>query len=810
MSRSLLPSRCAKCPLKDAPVVQGYGPGDGLVILGEAPGNTEVSRQQPFIGPAGRLLRVVLRQVGIDPDEEVYFTNAVLCHPPGNKTPGIAQVRCCRPRLEEELALIAPTKILSVGGTALTAVLRADKAVPITRWHGRGFWTEWGGNAPTGLPVGRMVYTLPTFHPAAVLRDSEYFRDFAADIVKWSEYSSPLPDLEVDVVVPATLGVATRCLFEMVDRRDLTIDIETTGDNPVTDRIVTIGIGNDDAGVLINPYLLRVPSMKKVLKQFMTETYGGEFGLWNAKFDIQFLDVYFNECIRPNAVDCMVMHYTLDERPFSKYKSHGLKTQSRIHYDAEDYDFDFSQGLGPERLQALYEYQAKDLGYTSKLKRDIRFAMDEQSPHLASLFYSLLMPATYTLAEMELHGVKIDVPYLEQLRVTTQARIDEKLASLQVLAAEHGMNDFNPNSQPQLSKLIYTHWKAPKPHLAGKRAMEMPEDSTAKDILFGLAQRATDPVIKQGLSDIVELRLLKKIMATYIDKILTLLGPDGRLRSDFKLLGTATGRLSSAAPNIQNIPLLMGPEIRNAFIPSPGCVWVAADYSQLELRVAAVIAGDEQMQEVFRTGRDIHTEVASMIFKKPPEAVTKAERVMAKHVDFGIIYGRSAQSLVEGAELEYKDPDAEWWSIDEAELFLYRFLNGFPKLKVWLETTKATALKQQYVESPLGRRRRWPFIGPGEANSVGREAANFPIQGTASDICLDSMIKLHDQLPRGAYVLFPIHDSINFEVREEILEPVLQQIYKTMTSSTLLKTDVPFDVEIEIGQKWGVTEKWKP
>ena len=784
--------------------MQGYGPGDSLLVLGEAPGNTEVQQGKAFVGMAGRLLRTVLKLAEIDADNDVFYTNSVLCHPPGNKTPGIAQIRGCRSRLEEELALVAPTKILTVGNVALTAILRSDRNIGITRWHGRGIWTEWDS---------RLVYTVPTYHPSLVLRDPEYFRDFAADIKKWSEHTAPLPDLEVDVVIPSTVGMAARSLAAIANLPDLTIDIETTTKdkepNPLTDRIVTVGIGNDDAGVIISPFLLWTPLMKTVLKQFLTQTYGGEFALWNAKFDIQFLDVYFGEFIRPRAADCMVMHYTLDERPFSRYKSHGLKTQARINYDAEDYDFDWSQGVGRDRLEALYGYQGKDLGYTSKLKRDLRARMDEQSPKLAELFYNLLMPATYTLAEMELHGVKIDKAYLRELKATTQAKIEEKTALLQALAAEHGMKDFNPQSQPQLSKLIYTHWKAPKPHLAGKRAMEMPGDTTAKDVLHGLAQRATDPKIKEGLDAIVELRLLKKIMATYIDKILNLLGRDGRLRSDFKLLGTATGRLSSAAPNIQNIPLLMGPAIRNAFIPSRGSVWVSADYSQLELRVAAVISHDEDMQEVFRSGRDIHTEVASMIFKKDPDKVTKAERVMAKHVDFGIIYGRSAQSLVEGAELEYKDPDAEWWSIDEAELFLYRFLNGFPKLKLWIEETKAFALKHQYVESPLGRRRRWPFIAPGTGNSVGREAANFPIQGTASDICLDAMIKLHDQLPKGAFVLFPIHDSINFEVRKEILDDVLYQIYQTMTSSTLLKTDVPFDVEIEVGDRWGAMEKWK-
>lgn len=771
------------------------------MVVGEAPGNTEVSRKQPFVGQAGRLLRVALRAAGIDPDE-VYYTNSVLCHPPGNKTPGIAQVKACRPRLEEELALIAPSKILTVGGTALTAVLRADKAVPITRWHGRGIWTEWGG---------RMIYTLATYHPAAVLRDGDYFRDFGDDVEKWAKYDSPMPDLKVSFVVPATLGTAVRSLAAIENLDDLTIDLETTGPDPLVDRIISCGIGNDVSGVIINPFLLRVPLMRTALLHFFTQTYGGEFALWNAKFDIQFLDVYFKKFIRPRAVDGMLQHYLLDERPISgKYRAHGLKAQARIRYDAEDYDFDFSKPLvGASRMWELYNYQAKDLGYTSRLKRDQAVDMDKESPHLKTLLYNLLMPATFTLAEMELHGVLIDRPYLRELGATTTKAIDEKQTSLQALALEHGMEKFNPQSQPQLSTLIYKHWKQPKPMLSGKRAMEMPADTTAKDVLIQMSLQAKDPAIKKGLTDIIELRLLKKVQATYIDGILEKLGPDGRIRSDFRLLGTSTGRLSSADPNLQNIPLLMGPAIRNAFIPSPGYVWVAADYSQLELRVAAVLSDDKDMQDVFRNGRDIHSEVAAMIFKKPIEQVTKSERVMAKHVDFGIIYGRSAQSLVDGAELEYKDPDAEWWSVDDAELFLYRFLNGFPKLKVWIEKTKALALKQQFIESPLGRRRRWPFIPPGTANGVGREAANFPIQGTASDICLDAMVKLHDELPRGAYVLFPIHDSINFEVREEILEPVLQQIYQTMTSSTLLMTDVPFDVEIEIGSKWGQAEKWK-
>src|SRR4029077_7909771 len=290
--------------------------------------------------------------------------------------------------------------------------------------------------------------------------------------------------------------------------------------------------------------------------------------------------------------------------------------------------------------------------------------MDEESPRLNDLLTGLLMPATYALAEIELRGVRIDQPHLAALRAKTVAAIEEKLTQLNAVALKHGMEKFNIKSQPQISTLLYKKLKLPLPKMSGKAAMERPNDTTAKDALLQLVPLAKDPEVKLALTNIIEYRLLTKTLATYIDGIMKKLSPDGRIRSDFRLLGTSTGRLSSADPNLQNIPLLMGNEIRNAFIPSRGCVWVGADYSQLELRVAAAISDDEQMKEVFKTGRDIHSEVASMIFKKPTDKISKAERVMAKHIDFGILYGRSAQSLVDGAELEYKAEDQEWWSVD--------------------------------------------------------------------------------------------------------------------------------------------------
>ncbi len=212
MSRSQLPGRCKDCPIPEQPIVKGSGTADGPMILGEAPGAQEVVRGVPFVGQAGKVLRATLEACGISPDD-VYITNSVICRPAGNATPTINHIECCSERLDKEVTLVQPTKILAVGSVALTSVLRASKSQPITKWRGRGFWTDWGKHPATSdSQQGKRIYTIATYHPAAILRDPELFRDFANDILKWSKNDHPQVEPILDELYCSDLKGALKAI----------------------------------------------------------------------------------------------------------------------------------------------------------------------------------------------------------------------------------------------------------------------------------------------------------------------------------------------------------------------------------------------------------------------------------------------------------------------------------------------------------------------------------------------------------------------------------------------------------------------
>ncbi len=246
--------------------------------------------------------------------------------------------------------------------------------------------------------------------------------------------------------------------------------------------------------------------------------------------------------------------------------------------------------------------------------------------------------------------------------------------------------------------------------------------------------------------------------------------------------------------------------MRRAFAPEPGRVWVEVDYSQLELRVAAAISGDPDFTEVFTGGRDVHQEVAAAIFSKDPADVTKPERYLAKAVSFGILYGRSAKALAEGVEMDYAERELGMtrWTEEVAEAFTRKFLRSYPRLEEWITEMWTTVPEQGYVESPEGRRRRFPLYprSPGELGAVQRQAVNTPIQGQASDICLRAFAEVSErcetELPR-AVVLFPVHDSLCIECPEEdvlALEAMCRQVMEKDWRG------VPMKVDFEWGPSW--------
>jgi len=311
----------------------------------------------------------------------------------------------------------------------------------------------------------------------------------------------------------------------------------------------------------------------------------------------------------------------------------------------------------------------------------------------------------------------------------------------------------------------------------------------------GTLERIVDQ--HEVVGSILEYRQLQTLKGTFIEGLLSRVSSDSRVRADFLLHGTVTGRLSSRDPNLQNIPILVGPLIRDAFAATPRWTLVKADYNQLELRCAAYYSRDELLMKYYEENKDVHKMVASEVFSVPEERVTERQRYIAKYIDFGIIYGRGAKSLAFG-ELKC--------SVAEAQRYIDSFLSRFQGLARWMEKIKNQAITQGYVTTPFGRKRRFPIILDSNREEISRQAVNAPIQSMASDICLTALTRLYNRFdPEIARILLTVHDEILMESRE--VDEIIPIIKYEMEENCSIESPVSFKVDIKIGQRWGSLEK---
>jgi uracil-DNA glycosylase family 4 len=837
---------CEKCPLRDQSPVYGSGPEHArIIILGEAPGSNEVIKKTPFVGKSGQLLRQTLKTLGLDPSE-IWFTNACLCHPEGNKTPSITAIKCCNARLIEEVRRVHPDKILAVGGSALTALRSPEKNLPISKNRGMGIRYTYDISVnEVDQDVEISAYLLSTYHPAAIIRDSDLFRDFTQDIQKFIREDHPLPPPEIQCIIPETAEEALDYLDQLSGASQLSCDLETTGFSPMNDVILSIGIGAlapDNSGVsLLIPNglgILEDPRVNHALWTLFNE-YPGPFAYHNIKFDVQFLhqDYFGKPIIFKDPWDTMLMQYAQDERGNGAegdtgsgrgYRVHGLKDQARMRYDIPDYHFGFEDFLDDPGIQrwiqsirdhqgstlpwedpdtfedsrelrnALLTYQGMDCYVTLRLLNDLYSELYEESPKLLDLVHDHLVPGALFLSRLELTGAPMDREYLLKTKSEMEIECTELKEELDRAAVPLGFVDANYQSYTQVQKFL------------GALGVEV--SSTEREVLLLELQRKrggknvySDDVIHLGhvLADYRQkARTLSKDIIGLIDRI----DPDGRIRPDYLLHGSRTGRLACRDPNLQNVPVLMGPVVRFGIaISDPNYLLVEADESQLELRVAAWISQDEAMIQSFRNGEDIHRKVASDMFHKPPEEITKHERYLAKYVDFGVVYGRGAKSLTEGWEAQYivDNLGGRAWTLREAEKFIDDFLSGVPGLRKWIENQHKFVRINHYVETPMGRRRRFPLITGSEGPSIERESVNTPIQSFGSDIVFAAAMRLESKLPEGVTILpIIVHDSIMFLVRKDRLQEACKIIGSEM-STPPVPMNVPLVAEFKVGMSWG-------
>lgn len=440
--------------------------------------------------------------------------------------------------------------------------------------------------------------------------------------------------------------------------------------------------------------------------------------------------------------------------------------------------------------KAMSEKEAKEeevaksicyMAYTALRSRNALMEALEKS-NMKALFEDIELPLVFTLSNMEKEGIRVNAEALKEYGSQLEVRIKE----LESRIYEEAGEEFNINSPKQLGVILFEKLQLP----GGKKTKT--GYSTAADVLEKLAPE------HKLVADILEYRQLAKLKSTYADGLAGFIGEDGRIHSTFNQTITATGRISSTEPNLQNIPIRMelGRLIRKVFIPEDGFVFVDADYSQIELRVLAHLSGDENLIEAYKEAQDIHRMTASQVFHVPFEEVTDLQRRNAKAVNFGIVYGISSFGLSQDLSITRK----------EAAEYIENYFATYPKIKGFLDGLVTEAKEQGYVETMFQRRRPVPEIRSGNfmQRSFGeRVAMNSPIQGTAADIIKIAMIRVEQALKEQnleSRLILQVHDELLIEAKEDEVEAVKAILEREMKGAANLA--VPLEIDMHTGTNW--------
>ncbi|MGN0706679.1 MAG: DNA polymerase I [Faecalibacterium sp.] len=399
-----------------------------------------------------------------------------------------------------------------------------------------------------------------------------------------------------------------------------------------------------------------------------------------------------------------------------------------------------------------------------------------------ALYNEIEFPLAQVLADMTRLGMLVNRSGLEEFGLRMRAELDTVLARIH---QETGSTTFNPNSPKQLGEMLFDTMGMPH----GKKTQR--GWSTDAETLEALREY---PLVE----DILQYRAYQKLNSTYVEGLLKVIGPDGRIHSTFNQTEARTGRLSSDNPNLQNIPIRteLGSQLRAYFVARPGCVLVDADYSQIELRILAHITGDENMQQAFRSGEDIHRDTAAKIYGMPLDQVSPRLRSSAKAINFGIMYGKGAFSLSKDLGV----------SVKEADAFLKSYLAAYPKIDDYMEKTIADAKQNGYVSTLFGRRRSLPELSSSnyQVRSSGeRMARNTPIQGTAADVIKLAMVRvwrrLRDEKMESRLIL-TVHDELIVEAPEAEAEKAARILREEMEGC--VQYSVPLSTDVHIGKNW--------
>ena len=756
------PKGCDKCPFGGIKVGTRGNPKAAMVAVAESPGVQERVKGFPLVGPSGEIFFSAFPE-DIDVDKLALITNALQCLP--KKSKGVKDqakmwhaAQCCKDRLLKEVTQHPRRVILAMGNSALWS-LTGNPNLKITQERGKVIPSEY---AEVGI--------VPAVHPAALMRGTGNYRQFCADVdyaINIAEGGDVKRFVLPEVYVVSDPGCAKSLVRFLKTREFLAGDIETTGLDRRADKILCIGIAYKPETVFIF-----TPQVYRFLKPLF-EAKAPKFIWQNGKFDIAFLR---REGL-PARVDedTMLLSYTLDESG----GIHDLEQISGDLLDAPDYKYMIKPWL-PKKSTSydavpkpmLYKYCGIDVSLTLQDFYVLRKKV-ANDPALEKLYTRTLIPASELLYHVEWAGMRVDTEHVTKIERFYRIKVQAAIKYIERMIG----HPINLNSPAQVARMLYDELKIPSRRGRG----------TGKDILEKLPQTKVVKALRRH-------RKAAKAYSTYVKGMLAAIGDDGRVHPTFNIHGTRTGRLSCKQPNVQNIP--RESLLRGMFVPREGYKFIEVDLNQAELRSLACLSKDPGLIDIYTsTDRSIHDEMALHLYGPDWD---HEDKMKAKMVNFGIVYGREGPSLAEQLGLSL----AEGWRMVDG------WFERFPIAKEFITKCRKCVRQTTTITTSFGRKKRHRIVTRENLKTLQNEASNFPHQAIASDITLQAAIRLRPILQAlGCEIVNLIHDSILIEVPD--VSRIIEQVKKLaigvmeMIAPEWGLTEVPFKAEGKIGDRWG-------
>mgnify|MGYP000224633687 FL=1 len=783
---------CNLCAFSSPTCIWGAGPSKAKVMVVNSYATEQDEQEGAAVMPSSLVER--LRAIGLDP-EKVYYTNAIKCACPRGTKYKVGDIKKCKQHLDKEIAAVQPTYVLVLGAQALKATVDGS----ITELN--GVMVEKDG-----------IKYMPSYSPGIVYRDpgKAPFVEKAMNNFKAMMEGSleGLPELDIRLIT--NMRELKRAFHHLRDNNylHLSYDIETTGLVRFEDEVNLFGFGNDQVQYII-PLEARYSPLKgarlaqrKLIRTCVNWLNRNAKALvaGNGKFDDLFLKYRFG--VKPNITfDVVLASHILNENT-----PNGVKENAVLECNAPEWDVDKDLKTGKyktrEKYQEYLTYLGYDIYYEYKLYRVFHKKL-KQDRALMKLFYHLYMPGIISYETVEEHGVFI---YPQQFK-KVRKHLESEREAIEKQLLKMAKHEVNWNSPAQIQKLLYEELKLPV-----IETTESGSPSTSEATLMQL--RDKHPIVEL----ILKYRGVNIQISHFIDGWINRMW-GRRLFPNFKLHGTVTGRTSCTDPNLQQVP--RDPIIRNLVGAPEGWSVVEIDYSQAELRIAAIMSGDETMKRIYQTGGDIHTHTYEMITGEKvsdDKYIKKEQRKKAKAVNFGFVYGMGWRKFKIYARDNYgvdlTDKEAEQWR--------ERFFQAYHSLPKWHSKQRRIVQSMGQVRSPIGRLRRLPDIYSTDKSKKAeaeRQSINSPVQGFGSDLTILGMSEImgNAQYYDPDYVLDKdkffvigtVHDATLFEVRNDYLMEFCPRAKHILEHPKALEdvfhfdTDVPIVADVAVGKSWG-------